>query len=67
MSVTMVVRRSVALSLLVLFSVVAGTATASEIRVMISGGLATPYKELVPQFELSLQDHLPWPMTYPRC
>jgi len=51
MSKTAIVRRLVALSLLVLFSAVAGTAKASEIRVMISGGLATPYKELVPQFE----------------
>jgi molybdate transport system substrate-binding protein len=51
MSQTAVVRRLVALVLLVLFSAVAGTAEASEIRVMVSGGLATPYKELVPQFE----------------
>ena len=49
MSKTAMMRRLVALSLLVLFS--AGTAAASEIRVMISGGLAASYKELVPQFE----------------
>ena len=44
-------RRLVGLSLLVLFSAVAGTADASEIRVMVSGGLASSYKELLPQFE----------------
>src|SRR5436305_11795268 len=51
MSVTIVVRRLVALSLLIVLTAAAGLAGASEVRVMISGGLATPYKELVPQFE----------------
>src|SRR3954471_17554146 len=51
MSVTIVVRRLVALSLLIVLTASAGLAGASEVRVMISGGLATPYKELVPQFE----------------
>ncbi|MBW8853195.1 MAG: substrate-binding domain-containing protein, partial [Bradyrhizobium sp.] len=51
MSVTIVVRRLVALSLLIVLTAAAGIAGASEVRVMISGGLATPYKELVPQFE----------------
>ncbi len=51
MSMTAIVRRLIALSLLILFSAAAGIAKASEVRVMISGGLATPYKELVPQFE----------------
>jgi len=50
-SKTAIVRRLVGLSLLVLFSAVAGTADASEIRVMVSGGLASSYKELLPQFE----------------
>src|SRR3954452_19979754 len=51
MSVTIVVRRLVALSLLIVLTASAGLAGASEVRVMISGGLATPYKGLVPQFE----------------
>jgi molybdate transport system substrate-binding protein len=51
MSVTVVVRRLIVLSLLILLVAEAGIAGASEVRVMISGGLATPYKELVPQFE----------------
>ena len=51
MSMTAIVRRLIALSLLILFSAAAGIAKASEVKVMISGGLATPYKELVPQFE----------------
>ena len=50
MSVMTHVRRLIALSLLIILAA-AGIARASEIRVMISGGLATPYKELVPQFE----------------
>src|SRR3954469_14022254 len=51
MSVTIIVRRLIALSLLIVLMAGAGVASASEVRVMISGGLATPYKELVPQFE----------------
>jgi molybdate transport system substrate-binding protein len=51
MSMTAIVRRLIALSLLILFSAAAGIAKASEVKVMISGGLETPYKELVPQFE----------------
>ena len=51
MSMTAIVRRLIALSLLILFSAAAGIAKASEVKVMISGGLAAPYKELVPQFE----------------
>jgi len=42
MSVTIVVRRLVALSLLIVLTAAAGLAGASEVRVMISGGLATP-------------------------
>src|ERR1700712_3893552 len=45
------VRKLVTLGLLVLVSAAAGIAKASEVKVMISGGLAAPYKELVPQFE----------------
>ena len=48
---TAIVRWLVGLSLLILFSVSADIAKAFEVKVMISGGLATPYKELVPQFE----------------
>ncbi|WP_409192667.1 substrate-binding domain-containing protein [Bradyrhizobium sp. RDM4] len=51
MSVTIVVRRLIALSLLIVLAAAAGTAEASEVRVMISGGLAAPYKLLVTQFE----------------
>jgi molybdate transport system substrate-binding protein len=51
MSVAIVVRRLAALSLLIVLAAVAGVARASEVRVMISGGLTAPYKELVPQFE----------------
>ena len=51
MSVTIVVRRLIALSLLIVLAAAAGIAKASEVRVMISGGLAAPYKELVTQFE----------------
>src|SRR5438105_10152205 len=51
MRISTIVRRLVTLSLLILFSAAPDIARASEVRVMISGGLATPYKELVPQFE----------------
>ena len=51
MSMTTIVRRLIALSFLILFSAAAGIANASEVKVMISGGLAAVYKELVPQFE----------------
>ena len=51
MSMTAIVRRLTTLGLLILFSAVTGIVRASEVKVMISGGLATPYKELVPQFE----------------
>jgi molybdate transport system substrate-binding protein len=51
MSVAIVVRRLIALTLLIVLAAAAGIARASEVRVMISGGLATPYKELVAQFE----------------
>ena len=51
MSMTTIVRRLIALSFLILFSAAAGIAKASEVKVMISGGLAAAYKELVPQFE----------------
>jgi molybdate transport system substrate-binding protein len=51
MRISTIVRRLVTLSLLILFSAAAGIARASEVKVMISGGLATPYKELAPQFE----------------
>ena len=32
-------------------SLLAGAATAAEVRVMISGGLTAAYKALVPEFE----------------
>ena len=51
MSMTTIVCRLIALSFLILFSAAAGIAKASEVKVMISGGLAAAYKELVPQFE----------------
>jgi molybdate transport system substrate-binding protein len=51
MSVAIVVRRLTALSLLIVLGAGAGIARASEVRVMISGGLSAAYKELVPQFE----------------
>ena len=51
MSMTTIVRRLIAASFLILFSAAAGIAKASEVKVMISGGLAAAYKELVPQFE----------------
>ena len=51
MSMTAIVRRLVALSFLILFSAAADIAKASEVKVMISGGLTAAYKELVPQFE----------------
>jgi molybdate transport system substrate-binding protein len=51
MSMTTIVRRLIALSFLILFSAAAAIAKASEVKVMISGGLAAAYKELVPQFE----------------
>lgn len=35
------------------FLLLAGSAGAAEVRVMISGGLTAAYKELVPQFELA--------------
>lgn len=50
MSMTTIVRGLITLSLLILFSA-AGIAEASEVKVMISGGLTAAYKELVPQFE----------------
>ena len=40
MSMTTIVRRLVTLSLLILFSAAAGIVKASEVKVMISGGLA---------------------------
>src|SRR6476620_6795437 len=51
MRMTAIVRKHVAASLLMLFSVTADIAKASEVKVMISGGLTAAYKELVPQFE----------------
>jgi len=51
MSMTAIVRRLVALCLLILIPIAADIAEASEVKVMISGGLAAAYKELVPQFE----------------
>src|SRR6476660_3863778 len=51
MSMTTIVRRLIALSFLILFSAAAGIAKASEVKVMISGGLTAAYRELVPQFE----------------
>jgi molybdate transport system substrate-binding protein len=51
MSMTTFMRRLIALSFLILFSAAAGFAKASEVKVMISGGLTAAYKELVPQFE----------------
>src|SRR5438552_5951956 len=51
MRMTVIVRKLVAASLLILFSVPADIAKASEVKVMISGGLTAAYKELVPQFE----------------
>jgi molybdate transport system substrate-binding protein len=51
MSITAIARRQIALGLLILFSAAADIAKASEVKVMISGGLTAAYKELVPQFE----------------
>ena len=51
MRMTAIVRKLVAASLLILFSAAADIAKASEVKVMISGGLTAAYKELVPQFE----------------
>jgi molybdate transport system substrate-binding protein len=51
MCVMIGVRRLFLSILLIIFVVAADIACAAEVRVMISGGLATPYQELVPQFE----------------
>lgn len=51
MRMTAIVRKLVASSLLILFSAAIDIAKASEVKVMISGGLTAAYKELVPQFE----------------
>src|SRR3954464_15831272 len=40
-----------AFALGVIGALLAGSANAAEVRVMISGGLAAAYKELVPEFE----------------
>src|SRR3954454_20239291 len=51
MRITAIVRKLVAASLLMLFLVAVDIAKASEVKVMISGGLTAAYKELVPEFE----------------
>jgi molybdate transport system substrate-binding protein len=50
----MVIPRGLAkLSLLAFYLVTTVAAEASEVKVMISGGLTAAYRELVPQFELA--------------